>query len=123
MFDEITRYIFDRKRFSVDKNAVKPKAFSPPPHNSVFGISELRDSQIWEIGTGHVAKILQRELKARGDLNANAVIDLGLRIVPDEKGHPRHANLEGWPDAKEDQMSVAIDLAAEATLHIIPNFG
>lgn len=123
MYDEITRYIFDKKKFSTGTSTVKPKTFRPAPDNSIFGISELSDSEIWDIGTEYVARIVQRELKARGDLDEAAITNSGLRVVPDGKGHPRHANLEGWPDAKEDQMSVAQELAAEATLHIFPNLG
>lgn len=121
MFDDITRFIFDKKHFSVDKGTVKSRAFRPDASGktSVSGISGIDDEEIWNIGN-LVSNVSGRQLRARGDISASSVRDSGLNVVSDGVGHPRHANIEGWPLEKQEMISISQELAAAAILTVHP---
>ena len=118
--DLISRFIFDKKHFSAQRNEAKPKAFFPARdgRTSVFLVAGLGEKEIWDIGVSFVAVLRQRELQARADLTEQDVSDVGLVVTPESSQHPLHANLEGWPREKEEKKGLAQDLAALATLVI-----
>jgi len=80
---------------------------------SVFRISDLSDKDIWDIGDNIVAVALKKPILGRGDIKAAIVIRNHLKVVPNEPP-PRHANIINWPDEKQKQKLIALDLAAEA---------
>lgn len=61
-----------------------------------------------------------RALKAWGDVLAGGVFDVGLGVRPDNVPE-RHAAIIGWPDQKDEQLSLAQRLAADAILQLPPS--
>jgi len=60
-----------------------------------------------------------RGLKAWGDVLAGVAFDVGLNVRPDNVPE-RHAAIIGWPAQKDEQLSLAQRLAAEAALRLPP---
>lgn len=81
---------------------------------SVFRVSGLPDSEIWSLGLEKVARVRNRPLLGRFDLNAGLVYDQKLSFNADTDRRSRHANIVGWPPEKEKQQSIAQILAAES---------
>jgi hypothetical protein len=93
----------------------------PAVLQSVFWRDGLTEQQIWDCGRW----VEQRPndgstLKARGDLGLQSVIDAGLAVEPDTRDHPRHANIIGWPEDKEQRVAKAQKLAFAASLVLLP---
>jgi hypothetical protein len=90
------------------------------PYNgetSVFRISELLNTEIWDIGIKEVVKEEQgKSLIGRADVLTSIVTGNGLEVIPQEPP-PRHANIVGWPDEKSEQKQIAMELAAEAQFY------
>ena len=98
---------------------MKPRAFQPARKDyktSVFRTIDLAEQEIWRLADEHAAGD-QGKCEARAVLLVHQVIDAGLRVEPDDVP-PRHANLAGWPTAKDEWKSVAQELAAEASLRV-----
>lgn len=82
---------------------------------SVFRVAGLNETEIWTIG-GDVARSVARNLHGRAEIEARAVRQKDLDVVPAEPP-PRHANIVGWPDNdKSRQKILALELAGVATL-------
>lgn len=64
-----------------------------------------------------VGRESDRILKGWGDVVAGAVFDVGLDVRPDNVPE-RHAAIVGWPERKDEQLSLAQRLAAVATLNL-----
>ena len=60
-----------------------------------------------------------RTLHGRADILASQVEVVGLRLKPDNVPE-RHAEIVGWPQAKDEQLSLAQQLAAVALLRLRP---
>ena len=93
--EKLTRFIFSKRHFSVEKKIVKYGAFIPPPDSpdlSVFCISALSEKEVWEIGWRNV-ETEKRRLKARADLFVSNVYENNLEVVPDPQPHELHANI------------------------------
>jgi hypothetical protein len=118
----IARYITSRRWYSRDKNIVKPQTFMPPRdlRLSVFRIYNLSEPEIWEIGSIKVIGKMNppRNLHGRADIQASNILDNNLRVNPDNTP-PRHANIIGWPELKEERKSIAQELAAKASLRLL----
>lgn len=87
---------------------------------SVCRISAAPEQRIWEIVNRAHSPL---PALARADLTANSVKTAGLRIdaAPDfEADYPEHAVIVGWPDAKDKQMALSIQLASAADLVLAP---
>lgn len=119
--EAIARYITSKRWYSREKNVVKPQAFMPPSdlRLSVFRIDNLSEPEIWKIGFKQViSKMNQpRNLHGRADIQALNILKNNLQIDPDNTP-PRHASIIGWPELKEEQKSIAQELAAKASLRI-----
>jgi hypothetical protein len=85
---------------------------------SIFDTEAVGEQSIWGIGQ-RVAIERNQTLYARGDIKTSSVIEQSLRVFRDQPP-PRHRNIVGWPpaDQKEDQMLIAMQLAAVATLRL-----
>jgi len=59
-------------------------------------------------------------LHGRADIQARFILKMGLQIDPDDTP-PRHANIFGWPELKEERKSMAQELAAKAALRLQTN--
>jgi len=95
----------------------------PPPDLklSVFRIDGISESEIWEIGLKEVIESMSepRSMHGRADIEAVNILKNNLQIDPDNTP-PRHANIIGWPELKEEQKSIAQEIAAKASLRL-PN--
>jgi hypothetical protein len=117
----LARYVMQSSHFRSDLT-VKPNLFIPHPYQelSVTRHRNATEAEIWQVGF-NVATQQQRTLHGRSDiLTGDCLVD-SLRVTaqpfPD---NPNHADIEGWPTAKEDQKAIALKLAASATKLIPP---
>ncbi len=112
--DTISRFITENSKIAAGE--VHWRAFIPDKlHNetSVFEITALNDSQVWELAAEHRPATI-----ARGDIAIERAFIPPLHIVSAEPP-PRHMAIRGWPEkqlAKELQMQ----LAARAKLVLRP---
>lgn len=122
--EPLARYIFQKGHFSSSHGRVKYGAFMPAPNNretSVYRISGLNDTEIWDIGNNFVSKLRSIPLLGRADILTSKVLNKGLKVKPAPEPHPRHANITDWPEKSSEQKLVAIELADMAQLHLIDN--
>lgn len=120
--ETLTRFIFSDRHFSAQQRRVKPGAFLPSKHRletSVFRAIGLDLEEIRAIGE-RVGQPSNRTLKAWGDVLASIVFDVGLNVRPDNVPE-RHAAIIGWPAQKDEQLSLAQRLAADAALYLAPH--
>jgi len=82
---------------------------------SVYRTDTVDEGEIWEIGRKYVAEPQGKTIRARGDLLAEVILHVGLEVVPDPKPHKLHANIVGWPNEKNEQRMIAVELANAAT--------
>ncbi len=77
---------------------------------SIFNVDSLSEPDIWTLAQTHVPTV-----KARGDIQQNDIVKIGLRV--DQNNIPsRHANILDWDEsedgmAREKNKSFAINLA------------
>ena len=95
--ETLTRFLYSGG-FSPQKEEVKYKAFIPqkryPKHISVYCISSLTESEIWEIGREYVQS--QRKIRARADFSSDIVYDQdNLKVIldPNRTKHTQHLSL------------------------------
>jgi len=118
--DPLARYLLYSKYFSSATRRVKPGAFLPPKDLklSVFNVKGLDDDGAWGLARDHVVPQQPgRTLHGRAELAAAIVLENGLEAVPDQPP-PRHANVVGWPEEKDAQKDIALQLAEKASLII-----
>ena len=90
------------------------------PHNgqvSVFIVTDKPEQERWDIGQRYVADLRGKSLKARIEIDAQAVFDVGLNIEPDDEP-PGHANIIGWWEDIDKVRMVAFRLAAKARVTV-----
>jgi hypothetical protein len=123
----LARFITQAKQFRSGDQSVKPDLFIP------FRLTELsvtrhRDTtadELWQLGR-EVAALRQQTLYGRSDVRASDCAVGPLRVVadpilpPDEPYNPNHANIGGFPEAKDDQKALAIQIAHKASKRIVP---
>jgi hypothetical protein len=114
--ETLSRFILKKDWIRAD-NTVRWNAFSPGRNGetSVFRTSGISDREIWDIGNREVAAIQRKLLLGRADITAFTVNKNGLEVMPQEPPE-RHANIVGWPEEREAQKQIAMELAAEAQL-------
>ncbi|MDG2990092.1 hypothetical protein L3556_03960 [Candidatus Synechococcus calcipolaris G9] len=118
----LARYVMQSSLFRSDRT-VKPNLFIPHPYQelSVTRHRDATEAEIWQAGV-NVATQQQRTLHGRSDILTKNCLVESLRVTaqpfPD---NPNHADIEGWPMAKEDQKAIALKLAAAATKLIPPS--
>lgn len=120
--EQIARYIFSSKQYSINNGRVKYGAYLPAPNGevSVYRISGLSEEEIWKIGREYVAKPRGKTLYARGDTTAAVITRTRLDIVAETTPHPLHANIINWPSEKGEQKMLALEIANEAKLAVPP---
>lgn len=112
------RFLTQHNHFSLTRHEVKFKAFMPPPDLklSVFRIDGLYVREIWDLGNSVISQIDQkRRFYGIADIKVAIFERESLAIDPDNIPE-RHANIIGWPEDQEKQLSIAQILAAEAIL-------
>ena len=117
----LARYAMQRGHFRSDLT-VKHHLFLPHPYQelSVTRHLEATEAEIWQAGV-NVATQQERTLYGRSDILASHCLGESLRVTAQPfSDNPNHADIEGWPTAKEDQKAIALKLAACATKLIPP---
>lgn len=126
--ERLARFIVNSNEFRKDDGTVKPKLFMPYSRVelSVNRHRECTESELWSVGSW-VAKTRERTLQGRSDIVAASCRIDPLRVVAKPliakrpmPANPNHADVEGYPAAKEDQKSLAQKLAAAASPRIQP---
>lgn len=114
----IGRFLFHKDEAAYTGGWVKFTAFLPAPdgRTSVIRISNLSCGEIWDIGRNYVARVRQQPLRGRADIIASHILEQGLKIKPDTKTHPLHANIVKWPTVKHEKLMIATKLANNARL-------
>lgn len=96
---------------------VKPRAFLPVDREtSVFRTQDVSEQEVWQMAVVKVEPT-RGKCRARGDFPAAVVFGIGLGVLPDNELE-RHAVINGWPTEKDEQLTLAQELAASATLAV-----
>ena len=121
----VTRFIINRSlRWNdTDGFRLKPAAFLPrksagsPWELSVFRIDELGQAEVWRLADLYVVPE-GRNIHGRADLTSADIERTHAPLWIDfDEDPPRHANVLGWPEAKDEQLAVAQELALRARHH------
>jgi len=106
--EELTaRFLVHRNEFNTNESRVKPRAFRLPRDANkffVFRVAGLDEKGIWNIGDIYVAPRRNRPILGRAELTVGEITSVRLRLEPDNQPY-RHANIAGWPPAKDEQIS------------------
>lgn len=115
----IARFLTKSKDFGGTR--VKKGAFMPDPDEgmttSVYVVDTLELSQIRDLGEINKVAPLGRTLYGYGGLDVATVLKHGPRVLRSEPP-PRHADITNWPADKDEQIQIALELAAVATLNV-----
>lgn len=84
----------------------------------MFCVDELSDRQIWAMGDQFAAAPTGRVLIGRAELSDGNVTSVGELYLERDDQLPRHANIAGWPEGKDEWKSLAQELAAMARLSV-----
>lgn len=120
--ETVTRFILQNAHFRPSDNTVKPTLFLPYSRTEL-SVNRLRDATLeetWHVGRG-IAETRQATFYGRADLQASHCTLGSLNLVQDPiPGNANHANIIGFPPRKEDQKSLALQLASFASHRIAP---
>ena len=122
-------FILQKKLWYAEDGSPKPKLFYPYPHEdlSVNRHRDCTEDEIWEFGFG-VARFRGKTLYGRSDIAVTDCkfdsLDVVAKPIQDHPSgvpdNPNHADIVGYPDKKEDQISLAQKLADKAGKRIEP---
>ena len=126
--EKLTYFINSKSGFAITKNEVKARAFVPakesPNELSVYRISSLTESEIWEIGKKYVEGTIK--IKARADFSASIFYgnsffsENNIKVIPDPNPHELHANITPIPTNREDRDEIFRELALLCELVVRP---
>lgn len=123
--ESITRFISQKTYFRPSNKTVRHNAFMPnrDGETSVYRIIGIDEAEIYEIGKEFYSDIIDKPLLGRADIVVLEILKHELTVEPEPAPHPRHANILNWPDEDEGSKRrlIAVQLAAEAQLHLIEN--
>ena len=119
--ESVARFITQKVYYRPSDGTVRHNAFMPykQKETSVYRIIDLDDEKVFEIGHRFVAVVLNNPLLGRADIVVSKILEKDLRVEPYPIPHPRHANIVDWPAEKSKHRLIAIELAAEAELHLL----
>ena len=119
--EELARFIYSKRQFSIDNGLAKPGAFLPKGTAlSVAHTTSLADGAIWATGRETLTPQPGRNvLRARGDVSVLAVNKEKLVATRDDETFVRHTLVEGWPalDDKDHEKQLCKDIAAKLSQH------
>lgn len=113
----LARYITQSGQFRSGDQTVKQDLFIPHPRQALSVTRHLNatEEEIWAVGTD-VASGMNRRLYGRSDIVAvDCRIDSLEVVAKPLSNNPNHADIIGWPLAKQDQKAIALKLAASAS--------
>ena len=118
----LARFIVNSNEFRKD-DTVRPKLFMPYKlvALSVNRHRDCTEDEIWKVGYD-VAEERERTLYGRSDIQASLCRIGPLDVVPNAilPTNPNHADVTGFPSAKEDQQALAVKLAAASSKRVPP---
>jgi hypothetical protein len=119
--EAVARFITQKTYYRSSDGTVRHNAFMPYKHKetSVYRIIDLDDDKVFEIGRRFVADVMNFPLLGRADIVVSKILEKDLRVEPNPIPHPRHANIVDWPEEISKHRLIAIELAAEAELHLL----
>lgn len=111
----LSRYLTSSKHFSANNNRVKKAAFDPNPYKelSVFRTEGLSYDEIKILGKNHISN----NIYGTGDLNPKQYEECGLNVDYDNNPE-RHTTILNWPEERDKQMLITIELANMASLQL-----
>lgn len=115
--ERLTRYLLDRTTIRSDGN-LHWRALTPNKdgETSVYRTDGWLYDQTKDVGVEEVARPQGKAIVGWADFIAQVVYTVSLKIRPDRDPLSRHADIINWPAEKDRHKSIAIDLAAEATV-------
>jgi len=119
--EDLTRYIFNHRYIRSNKT-VRWNAFIPNNRDgetSVYRITGISDTEIFDIGERFVAKAIGKPLLGRTDIGVSKIFKQKLKVRPEPSPHPRHANIYGWPDEGSERRLIAMKLENDSQPHLI----
>lgn len=118
--ERISRFVVYERWFNAQGLYIKAAAFLPDRYRvtSIFRTTNVSEKDIWQIGATVAATRQGGALHARGDLPASDVRSTNVDVAAAEPP-ARHGVITGWPQEKDGQKSIAVQLAAAARL-VIP---
>ena len=126
--EKLTYFINSKSGFARTKKEVKARAFVPtkesPNELSVYRISSLTESQVWEIGKIYVEGKIR--IKARADFSASIFYEnqlfceKNIKVIPAPHPHELHANITPIPTNIEDRDEIFRELALLCELVVRP---
>lgn len=108
----LVRFILTRKHFNQITREVRAEAFSPRPwvELSMNRQREASANETWALGRA-IASKLEKQLRGLVNVPVSACLNAGLRVIAAPvEGNPNHVNVVGFPEAKQEQMLIAIKL-------------
>jgi hypothetical protein len=124
--EQVARFIYDKTAWSRQQATPKPKpkVFYPMKEagqweTSVCRIHSASEERIWKIANSARSPLLAL---GRADLSVYSIQNVGLQTCPApdlEADYPEHAVIVGWPDEKDKQMELAVQLAISASLVLV----
>jgi len=126
----LARFITQTKQFRSSDQTVKPDLFIPfrLTELSVTRHREATADELWRNGR-EIATLRQQTLYGRCDVGAGDCAIGPLSVIPDPilpprvPYNPNHANIAGFPAARDDQKALAIRIALRASKRIVPPEG
>jgi hypothetical protein len=115
----LARFATQSGQYRKSDYSVKQDLFIPHPRVEL-SVMRWRDAtveEIWAVGRSVAASLVPpRSLHGRADIQVRACRIDNLRVVatPILPHNPNHADITGWPPAKEDKKALAQMLAAAA---------
>ena len=114
----LARVILNSGEFRKGNNTIKPQAFIPYRHVEL-SVNRHRDCSNEEMWTlcRQVASARDKQLYGLTNILAENCRQIELDVVKAPiAGNPNHANVVGYPEAKEDQILLGQKLADNASL-------
>lgn len=115
--ERIARFIYNHSKLYAQARRAKPAAYLPRNgKTSVFRVDGLTEEDVRRLGA---MALRDPAPLAHAACSASTVYECGLHFDPDNVPE-RHANIVGWPEAKERQKLLAIKLAEKADVAVYP---
>jgi hypothetical protein len=128
---QVSRFLFSKNHFSLEKQRAKTPAFDPSPYQQLsVGHSSDRDEiAIWQMGDVVRQLVKKERLFARADLAVSHITDRALHADRDDVDFDGHTNVTGWPEIADDDerkrvwKGIAAHLADKSHLKKRPDGG
>jgi hypothetical protein len=121
--ETLSRFITSSRWYSRTKGEVKHAAFMPAGNGetSLFRTDGLDENNIWLLGQEQLGRRLSagRHIHGRGDIRAQEIYAVALRVEPEISLHPLHANIVNWPSDEPRRLFLAAEIARKATLQLL----